>query len=60
MKRLRGFFQNRIPQEALAGATLLDGGPPLDEIAQHLNKEAFEEFEALFLHAESVKEGTEK
>ncbi|UCE19414.1 MAG: glycine cleavage system protein H [Gemmatimonadota bacterium] len=58
LKRLRDFFQSRIPQEALAGSTLLDGGPPLDEIAQHLDNKAFEEFETLFLHAASVKDGT--
>ena len=49
MKRLRDFVRTRIPQEALAGATLLDGGPPLDEIVEHLDKKSFEEFEALFL-----------
>jgi glycine cleavage system H protein len=56
LKRLRDFFQTRLPQEALAGSTLLDGGPPLDEIAQHLDSKAFEEFEALFLQTESVPE----
>jgi len=49
LKRLREFVQLRIPQEALAGSTLLDGGPPLDEIAEHLDQQTFEEFEALFL-----------
>ena len=55
MKRLRDFVRTRIPQEALAGATLLDGGPPLDEIVEHLDKAAFEEFEALFLQPQTFE-----
>ena len=55
LKRLRDFVRARIPQEALAGATLLDGGPPLDEIVEHLDNESFEEFEALFLQPQTFE-----
>lgn len=55
MKRLREFVQRRIPQEALVGSTLLDGGPPLDDIAEHFDQQTFEEFEALFLRPQAFE-----
>ena len=60
LKRLREFVQMRIPQEALAGSTLLDGGPPLDEIAEHLDRKTFEEFEALFLQRHDFEQQKEQ
>lgn len=49
LKRLREFVQVRVPHNALAGVTLLDGGFPLDEIVHHFDEKALEEFEVSFL-----------
>lgn len=53
MSRLREFVQTRIPQQALAGLTLSDGGVPLDDLVQHFDQKALEEFEASFLHGKA-------
>ena len=56
IKRLREFVQRRLPQEALVGSTMLDGGPFLDDIAEHFDRKTIEEFETLFLHPQTFDE----
>ncbi len=55
LKRLREFIQAHIPQEELAGSTLLDGGFPLDDITQYFDEKTLKEFEASFLQDQSLE-----
>lgn len=50
LNRLREFVRVRIPQEALAGATLTDGGNAIDGLVEHFDSKTLEEFEVQFLH----------
>lgn len=50
LNRLREFVQNHLPQPALAGLTLQDGGLPLDGLVAHFDHKAVEELEANFLN----------
>jgi len=53
MSRLREFVQKWIPQQALAGLTLSDGGVPLNDLVQYFDEKALQEFEASFLHVKT-------
>ncbi len=50
LNRLREFVQSHVPQPALAGLTLPDGGLPLDGVITHFDQKAVEELEAQFLN----------
>jgi glycine cleavage system H protein len=56
LNRLREFVQNHLPQPALAGLTLTDGGLPLDGLVTHFDQKAVEELEAHFLNYIGRKE----
>jgi len=49
LSRLREFVSGKLPQNALAGATLTDGGTSIDGLVEHFNDKMMEEFEAQFL-----------
>ncbi len=50
LNRLREFVRGHVPQEALAGQTLADGGTSIDGLVEHFDTKTTEEFEAQFLH----------
>jgi glycine cleavage system H lipoate-binding protein len=56
LNRLREFVQNHLPQPALAGLTLPDGGLPLDGLVAHFDQKAVEELEAHFLNYRTKRE----
>jgi glycine cleavage system H protein len=56
LNRLREFVQNHLPQPALAGLTLMDGGLPLDGLVAHFDQKAVEELEAGFLNYRTKRE----
>lgn len=60
MSQLREFVQTRIPQNELAGLTLSDGGVPIDDAVQHFDQKALEDFEASFLHRQTLERQSEK
>lgn len=49
INRMREFVQAHLPQPALAGLTIQDGGLPLDGLVAHFDRKTMEEFEAQFL-----------
>jgi glycine cleavage system H lipoate-binding protein len=49
LSRLREFVSGNLPQNALAGATLADGGTSIDGLVEHFDNKMVEEFEARFL-----------
>jgi len=55
LNRLREFVQVHLPQPALAGLTIQDGGLPLDGLVAHFDRKAVEEFEAQFLNYKVTK-----
>ena len=50
LNRLREFANGHLPQKALAGVTLTDGGTSIDGLVEHFDNKMVEEFEAQFLH----------
>jgi len=50
LNRLREFVQIHLPQPALAGSTIQDGGFPLDGLAEHFDQKTIEELETNFLN----------
>ena len=59
LNRLREFVQSHVPQPALAGLTLPDGGLPLDGLMTHFDQKAVEELEAQFLNYRTKRENKE-
>jgi glycine cleavage system H lipoate-binding protein len=49
LSRLREFVSGKLPQNALAGATLADGGTSIDGLVEHFDDKMVGEFEARFL-----------
>ncbi|MGB8656902.1 MAG: glycine cleavage system protein H [Candidatus Zixiibacteriota bacterium] len=49
LTRLRVFVQAHLPQPAVAGLTLSDGGLPLDGLVAHFDRKTVEELEIQFL-----------
>ena len=47
--RMREFVQAHLPQPALAGLTIQDGGLPLEGLVAHFDGKTMEEFETQFL-----------
>lgn len=50
LNRLREFVQMRLPQPALAGLTIQDGGFPLDGLVKYFDQKTVEELELNFLN----------
>ena len=49
INRMREFVQAHLPQPALAGLTIQDGGLPLEGLVAHFDGKTMEEFETQFL-----------
>ncbi len=49
LNRLREFVTGNLPQKALAGVTLADGGTSIDGLVEHFDNKMLEEFETQFL-----------
>ncbi len=49
LSRLREFVSSHLPQTALAGATLADGGTSIDGLVEQFDSQTLEEFENEFL-----------
>jgi len=49
LNRLREFVSGNLPQKALAGVTLADGGTSIDGLVEHFDNKMLEEFESQFL-----------
>jgi glycine cleavage system H protein len=56
LNRLREFVQSHLPQPALAGLTLADGGLPLDGLMTHFDQKAVEDLESQFLNYKAKRE----
>lgn len=50
LSRLREFVSLHLPQNALAGATLADGGTSIDGLVERFDSETLEDFESEFLN----------